>query len=127
LPDLEENKRTVVEFLDLAFNGRNPEEAAKRYIGASYTQHNPTAADGIGGFLALARHFLDELADLHLDFKRVIAEGDLVAVHVHGTRSADDPGVASIDIFRLHDGKVVEHWDVSQDVPEVSANDNGMF
>jgi predicted SnoaL-like aldol condensation-catalyzing enzyme len=127
LQDLADNKRIAVEFLDLAFNQRDPETAARRYLGATYTQHNPTAADGPQGFLALAKHFLDQFPELRLDFKRVLAEDDLVAVHLHGTTSEDDPGIASIDLFRLEDGKLVEHWDVSQPVPESAANDNGMF
>jgi predicted SnoaL-like aldol condensation-catalyzing enzyme len=125
--DLERNKRIAVEFLELAFNERRPEEASARYQSPNYIQHNPNAADGPAAFIAFAKGFLAESPDLRLDIKRVIAEGDLVVLHIHATAAPDDRGVAAIDIFRLEDGKIVEHWDVSQPVPESSANDNTMF
>jgi predicted SnoaL-like aldol condensation-catalyzing enzyme len=125
--DTEQNKRTVTDFLDLAFNQRKPEQAAERYMGATYTQHNPAAPDGRDGFLAFAKDITGQFPELRIEFKRLIAEGDYVCVHAHGKTTPDERGVAAMDIFRLEDGKIVEHWDVSQDVPETSANSNGMF
>jgi predicted SnoaL-like aldol condensation-catalyzing enzyme len=125
--DLESNKRTVVEYLELAFNEGRPEEAAQRYQGPVYIQHNPLAADGAAAFIAFAKSFKAEFPELRLDIKRVIAEGDLVVAHVHAKSAPDDRGTAAIDIFRLENGKIVEHWDVSQPVPDTSANDNTMF
>lgn len=127
MSDTEANKRTVTEFLDLAFNQGKPEEAAERYMGATYTQHNPGAADGRDGFLAFAKGFTEQFPELRLEFKRTLAEGDYVCVHAHGRVTPEDKGVAAMDIFRLEDGKLVEHWDVSQPVPEESANSNGVF
>jgi predicted SnoaL-like aldol condensation-catalyzing enzyme len=127
LPDLEQNKRVVLDFFELAFNQKRVAEAVDRYIGPTYTQHNPQVADGPEGLLAFASQIAAQFPDLELEFKRVIAEGDLVAVHVHGRQSPGDRGIVSIDIFRLENGRLVEHWDVSQEVPETSANDNGMF
>jgi predicted SnoaL-like aldol condensation-catalyzing enzyme len=127
MSDLEQNKRIAVEFLELAFNERRPEEASERYQSPNYTQHNPNAADGPAAFIEFAKSFLAESPDLRLDIKRVIAEGDLVVLHIHATTAPGDLGVAAIDIFRLDNGKIVEHWDVAQAVPETSANDNTMF
>ncbi len=127
MSDLERNKRIAVEYLELAFNEGRPEEAAERYQGPTYTQHNPMAADGPGPFIAFAKSMKAEFPELRLDIKRVIAEGDLVAVHLHAMNSPDDRGVGVVDILRFENGKIVEHWDVAQPVPETSANDNTMF
>ena len=127
MSDPEQNKLTVLEFFELAFNQKRLEEAVERYVGPTYTQHNPLVADGPEGLLAFAREINARYPNMHLELKRAIAEGDLVSVHVHGKQSPDDRGIVSIDIFRLENGKLAEHWDVSQEVPETSANDNGMF
>jgi predicted SnoaL-like aldol condensation-catalyzing enzyme len=121
------NKTLVTTFLDLAFNQHQPEQAATQYLGATYRQHNPMAADGPAAFVAFVRWFSHTHPALRLETKRVLAEGDMVAVHGHLIREPGDRGVAVIDLFRVEDGKIVEHWDVLQDVPEKSANDNTMF
>jgi predicted SnoaL-like aldol condensation-catalyzing enzyme len=111
---LEENKRRVMEFYDLMFNQCRLAEAVERYVGSSYTQHNPMAADG-------------KDAGKKVRFVRVIAEGNYVVLHCHQVWPGG-PDWAGIDIFRLDDdGKVVEHWDVLQTMPGQSANSNGMF
>lgn len=126
--DLERNKRNVVAFFTRALNAKEPESAAAEYLGASYIQHNPGAADGAAAFTALVRELNGQFPELLLDVKRVIAEGDLVAVHSHLTLTPGDRGDAVVDLFRLdRDGRIVEHWDVVQPVPEASANGNGMF
>jgi len=124
---LETNKRIVREFYELAFNGRQPAEAVARYMGSYYRQHNPQAADGAEPFTGFVVGFTQTFPDLHLNIKRLIAEGDLVVVHSHITRNAEDRGMAVVDIFRLENGKVVEHWDVLQEIPEAAANTNTMF
>jgi predicted SnoaL-like aldol condensation-catalyzing enzyme len=125
--DLEKNKRLVREYYEMAFNERKPEEAVEKYQGSYYRQHNPQAGDGPEPFIGFVKYYTQTYPDLHLDIKRIIAEGDLVVVHSHQTRYAGDRGVAVMDIFRLEDGKIVEHWDVLQDVPETAANNNSMF
>lgn len=124
---LEANKKTVRDFYDLAFNQKKPEEAAAKYIGPTYRQHNPMAPDGPDAFVAFVREFTKTFPSLRVDFKREIAENDLVALHSHMVRKPDDRGLAVVDLFRLENGKVVEHWDVIQEVPEKSANNNSMF
>jgi predicted SnoaL-like aldol condensation-catalyzing enzyme len=124
---LEMNKRIVREFYNLAFNERNPAEAAAKYVAESYRQHNPTVGDGPEGFVNGIGGFLNNVPDLRVDFKRFIAEGDLVTVHSQFVTTPESRGLAVVDIFRVKNGKIVEHWDVMQEVPENAANENTMF
>jgi predicted SnoaL-like aldol condensation-catalyzing enzyme len=125
--DLEHNKTAARTFFDLAFNQHKPQEAVKRYVGARYTQHNPEVADGPQGFIDFVTGFTRAHPKVRAEVKHVIAEGDLVVLHVHVRTHADDPGVATADIFRFDGGKIVEHWDVIQPVALKSANANTMF
>jgi predicted SnoaL-like aldol condensation-catalyzing enzyme len=112
--DPETNKKVVLDFYEKGLNQKDFEAAAKHF-GPRYIQHNPTAPDGIEGFKAKS------------EIKRAFAEGDYVILHVHGVREPGERGVAIVDIFRLENGKIVEHWDVVQPIPEKPANNNGMF
>lgn len=127
MPDLEANKQTVRAFYELAFNQKDPEEAVARYVGETYIQHNPAAGDGPGPFVEFVRAYTGQFPELHVDIKRVIAEGDVVVTHSLIRTSPEDLGTAAADLFRLEEGKVVEHWDVLQPVPGTAANDNTMF
>ncbi len=124
---LEENKRIISEWNDLAINQRKPEEAVAKYLGSNYRQHNPGAGDGPDPFIATVKRFAQILPELRMEPKRIIAEGDLVVLHSHLILKPGDRGSAVVDIFRLENGKIVEHWDVLQEVPETSANTNTMF
>jgi len=123
---LETNKRIAREFYDAAIN-RKDFAAASPYLGREYKQHNPTAADGAEGLRAFIDFLKMRFPNQRGEIKRVIAEGDLVVLHVHSTRGDGTPGRAIVDIFRIENGKVVEHWDVIQDIPAQAANQNGMF
>lgn len=125
--DLERNKQVVRAYLDLAFNARRPAEAAATYVGDTYIQHNPHAADGPEGFVTAISEFIAQFPELGIDVRRMVAEGDLVVTHSLLKVSAEDRGSAAMDIFRLEDGRIVEHWDVVQAVPEHAANANTMF
>jgi predicted SnoaL-like aldol condensation-catalyzing enzyme len=127
MTSIEENKQKVVSYYTLAFNDKEPEEAVAKYVGPKYIQHNPQAPDGPDAFVQFVRAFAGQFPQLHVEIKRVIAEGDLVMTHSLLTTSPEDRGTAAADVFRLEDGKIVEHWDVLQPVPETAANDNTMF
>jgi predicted SnoaL-like aldol condensation-catalyzing enzyme len=117
----------AVEFLDLAFNQKKVDEALDRYVAEPYVQHNPQVPTGVEGARAGLTGLLQQVPGWHYDFKRVLVDGDLVAVHSHVTTGPNDRGVALVDIFRAENGKFVEHWDVIQPVPETAANQNTMF
>ena len=124
--DPEANKKIVVDFYEKGLNQRDYDAAAK-YFGPRYIQHNPGAANGPEGFKRLVTFLKEKFPNSHSEIKRVIAEGDLVVLHVHSKREPSDRGRAIVDIFKVENGKIVEHWDVIQDIPEKSANDNTMF
>ncbi len=123
---LEQNKQVVREWNDLAITQRRPEEAVAKYLGPHY-QHNPGAADGPEAFIKFARWFAQTYPDYRMESKRIIAEDNDVVMHSHLIRQPGDRGMAVVDIFRLEDGKIVEHWDVVQEIPDTAANDNTMF
>jgi predicted SnoaL-like aldol condensation-catalyzing enzyme len=123
---MEENKKIVAAFYDAAVNQKDFEKASE-YLGARYTQHNPLAADGREGFKGFITFLKDKFPNNRNEIKRIFADGDYVIVHVHAVREPGTRGNAIVDIFKLENGKVVEHWDVIQPIPEKAANDNGMF
>ena len=122
----EANKKAVVEFYEKAINQKDFEAAAP-YFGPRYVQHNPNAPDGIEGFKGFLGFLREKLPQSRSEIKRVLADGDYVILHVHAVRAPGERGSAIIDVFKLENGKIVEHWDVVQPIPEKSANGNGMF
>ena len=123
----EQNKKIVVDFYEGVFSKHQVQTYSDRYIGTQYIQHNPYVADGKAPFVNYFTQYFKEHPDAKNTIKRVVAESDLVVLHVHSTQNAQDRGEAVVDIFRVKDGMIVEHWDVIQDVPEKAANDNTMF
>lgn len=124
----ETNKDIVVAFYKKAlFEGR-VEDAFRLYAGPTYRQHNPLIEDGMEGVKKFVTWIMSNHPDACGEIKRVFADGDHVILHSHWHGLSDNPrGEAVADIFRLEGGKVVEHWDVIQTIPEKSANANTMF
>jgi len=119
----------VLAFYEAALNEKDPDKAAT-FLGDKYIQHNPSVADGPEGLLRLVRFRRDKFPRSRSEVKMVIAEGDLVVLHVHSVLVPGTLGRHIIDIFRVEGDKVVEHWDVIQDIPEPlfpPLNDNGLF
>lgn len=123
---MEDNKKVVLELYEAAINQKNF-EAASKFLGPSYRQHNPNASDGPEGLKAFLAFLREKFPNYHSDVKRVFADGDYVILHVHNVPIPGARGNAIIDIFRLENGKVVEHWDVRQKIPEKANNANTMF
>jgi predicted SnoaL-like aldol condensation-catalyzing enzyme len=122
----EGNKKIVIAFYNKALNDKDPDEALK-YIGQTYKQHNPTAENGRDGLRKFILWIKSDHPDSHSEIKQVFADGNFVILNVHMVRFPPERGLAIAEIFRLEDGKIVEHWDRIQAIPESSKNDNGMF
>jgi predicted SnoaL-like aldol condensation-catalyzing enzyme len=125
-PKEEANKKIVREFYEKALNQKDF-AAASQYLGPKYVQHNPRAADGAEGLKSYLEFLKGKFPKSKSEIKRVFAEGDHVVLHVHAVREPGTKGQAIIDIFRVENGKIVEHWDVIQDVPDQALNTNTMF
>jgi predicted SnoaL-like aldol condensation-catalyzing enzyme len=124
-PQEQKNKEIVLDFYQKALNDKDY-EAASKYLG-KYVQHNPTAADGPEGLKAFLAYLKQNFPQSKSEITKVMVDGDYVILRVHNIRQLGTPGNAIVDIFRLQDGKIEEHWDSVQPIPEKSANGNTMF
>ena len=123
----EANRQLVINFYTQVFNEHDVAGASEA-IADDYIQHNPTVATGKAAFVEFATGLLAANPDASGSIVRSAAEGDLVWLHVHAGGDEDGAGgLAIIDIFRVEDGKIAEHWDVLQPVPAEAANQNTMF
>ena len=123
----ESNRKNAIDFYEMMFNQCEPEQAIATYVGEQYIQHNPHVANGIQGFIDYFNQMALAYPGKKVVVKRSVAEGNLVVLHCHQIWP-DDLEYAGMDIFRFDDtGKIVEHWDVLQTLPEQSAHENGMF
>ena len=124
----EQNKQIAIAFYNAALNEKNWEKT-KSFIGNRYVQHNLHASDGPEGLKAHIEYLKRDFPNNRGEIKHVLADGDLVALHIHNRRSPEMRGYAVVDIFRIENGKVVEHWDVVQTIPDPkdAKNQNTMF
>ena len=123
---LERNKKLVIAFYQKLIGDKDA-AGARRFMGEPYKQHSPYARDGFEGVAEFVQSFKAMAPNHHYEIKKVIAEGDFVVLHLHGISGMHPYGEQVVDFFRLKDGKVVEHWDVIQAIPENSENPNGIF
>ena len=125
-PQEEANRAAVLAFYEKGLNQKDA-DAALQYVGDRYVQHNPGAADGPEGFRRFIAFLKEKAPQSHSEIKRSFVDGDMVILHVHSVREPGSRGSAIVDMFKLENGKIVEHWDVVQPIPETAANGNGMF
>jgi len=122
------NKEIATAFYTMALLEGRVDEAFRLYAGPTYRQHNPLIADGLDGVKDFVAWLLKNHSDVRGEIKRSFADGDYVVLHCQWHGLSDNPhGEAVVDIFRLENGKVVEHWDVIQPIPEKAVNNNTMF
>lgn len=123
---LDKNKKNAIDFYKMSYDG-NPRKAVELYVGNEYIQHNPLVGDGVEPFIAYFERMAKEYPDKSIEFVRAIAEDKLVALHTYQTWPGNEEYV-TMDFFRFNDnGKIVEHWDAMQQIPESSANGNTMY
>jgi predicted SnoaL-like aldol condensation-catalyzing enzyme len=120
-------KQVVTRFVTTLYVDKKVRAAFETWVDPGYIQHNPLAQSGRDAAIGFLEPFFAQHPEINYSIKRIIAEGNLVVVHSHGKFSADDRGIAVVDILRVEGCKVVEHWDVVQPVPEKAANSNSMF
>ena len=120
-------KQVVTRFVTTLYIDKHVRAAFETWVDPGYIQHNPMAQTGRKAAVDFLEPFFAQHPDINYSIKRIIADGNLVAVHSHGVFAAGDPGIAVVDILRVEGCKVVEHWDVVQPVAGKSANANGMF
>ena len=124
--DLQANKQNAISFYEMAYRG-NPKEAVEKYVGDEYIQHNPLVGNGPQPFIDYFERMQLEYPNKDITFVRAVAEGNLVALHTHQTWP-DNVEYVTMDFFRFDDnGKIVEHWDALQEIPEGTANGNTMY
>ena len=126
MQNLEQNKKNAIDFYRMAYDGQ-PRKAVELYVGDDYIQHNPLVGDGREPFIEYFERMSAEYPDKSIEFVRSVAEGDLVALHTHQIWPGGDEYV-TMDFFRFDkNGKIFEHWDAMQQIPETSENGNTMY
>ena len=116
-----ENKEIIRRVYQEIFNGHNL-ALTKEFIKEDYIQHNPRVEPGRAGFEKFFKEMFARSPGFRLDVKHMIAEGDYVVVHIHALGTNLERGAAVVDIYRLENGKLAEHWDVIQPIPEDAIN-----
>jgi predicted SnoaL-like aldol condensation-catalyzing enzyme len=127
MTESQRNKEVVLGFLRLAFTEKRPADAFAEYVGDGYVQHNPHAPASAEASARYLAGFVTRFPELTLDVHRVLAEDDLVCTHSHLRLTPGSRGSAIADVMRVRDGRITEHWDVAQEIPETTASGNPMI
>lgn len=125
--ETERNREIVTRFIDLFYRQGRVREAFMTYVVPGYIQHNPLAPDGRDAAIAALEPYFASQPNAIREVQRIIVDGNLAVVHLRSRANPQDRGFAIVDILRLENGMIVEHWDVIQAVPERSANPHPMF
>jgi predicted SnoaL-like aldol condensation-catalyzing enzyme len=125
-PAAPDNRAIVTDFARLFYTERNVRAAFETYVARDYTQHNPGIVDGREAAVALLDPMFSQ-PGREFRIKQIIVDGDMAVIHVHAIPSPGERGASVFDMYRLEGGKIVEHWDAIQPVPETSANPHPMF
>ncbi len=120
------NRATAVAFLQLASGGKAG-EAFAQFVGSGFRHHNPYFAGDAESLKAAMLENAAQFPHESIDIKHVVAENDLVAVHAHVRLQPNDPGMATIHLFRFEGDRIVELWDLGQPISTETANQYGMF
>ncbi|MEI9991901.1 MAG: nuclear transport factor 2 family protein [Rhizomicrobium sp.] len=126
-PESDANKKLVTDAVTMLFIDHKVDQAVDTYFDPNYIQHNPLVPTGSAPMRGFFKKFYTDNPTATIEISHVLADGDLVAVHYRFKVNAQDRGMAVVDIFRVGNGRILEHWDVGQPVPEKAANGNGMF
>lgn len=119
------NKDLISDYFDTVWNGHQLDRL-ERFVADELAQHNPNLPDGRVPLEEFLRGFFAQMPDARFVPHRIIAEGDLVVAHSLFTPAPGATGMAVVDIFRVVDGRIVEHWDVKEEVPSQTANGRAM-
>ena len=126
LSDKSDNRAIVTDFARLFYEERDVRKAFETYVSEGYIQHNPGIADGRSNAVkVLAPMFSEPGREFRIE--QIIVDGDMAVIHVHAIPEPGSRGASVFDMYRLEDGKIVEHWDAIQPVPETASNPHPMF
>ena len=125
-PAAADNRRIIEDFARLFYVERDVRQAFETYVAPGYVQHNPGVPDGREAAIALLQPMFSDPKH-SFEVRKIIVDGDLAAIHIFAKPDPAARGAAVADFYRLKDGKIVEHWDVIQPIPEKSANAHPMF
>lgn len=120
------NEQIVTTFYNAVINEKNYQKAEK-YLSDKYIQHSPTASEGKKGLKQFINYLSNNYPQASGKIERVIVDGEYVVLHVRSVRVPGKIERAVVDIFRVAKGKVVEHWDVTERLPNDKAKADRMF
>ena len=122
----EENRKIMTDFADIFYGQKDVVKAFEKYVSEEYIQHNPNILDGPQAAVDALKPMFDN-PDTRFDVKRILVDGDLAMIHLHARKDSTALGGAVADLYRIKDGKIVEHWDIMQPIPANAINPHPMF